>query len=1075
MLVCRLIFEWQTGIQEKSNQRPKTGRQTMGGTYSYPDGPDACEGVYGKCPKISSPNDEGLIILYSFWGLSALALLTFKVYRHHYSKLTRESEVVRVSRTSNALGIVKSSFAHPQDDPSSTPGTAISPLHPTENTNRKSLLAEDKDEEIYESTSPSSILQIPFKSDTFGSICYSLVNLISISWLLIFLVIIVDVYLDCQFRGVDCLCNYGSWPILGDYDTSANYFFTTWCLSTVWYLGIVIYRDQLRGWFMLPCSVAEATHMYVWSRDVISSDGEILSDEVPFIVQWLRKLRMDLTPKHLQDGHETIVEVLTSTDKSRFFIHETTRYTFDENTQLFRIPDLNVCGVTYTDFHSRIQGLSSTNSQLYLMKFGPNKIPFERNTILSLLSQEMISYFYFYQFVSYIVWFWFSYIFVASIEASVVLLGGVVSVYIQWNNERTISSLTEYETTVKVKRDGQWTLMSSNFIVPGDILTITQSHWIIPCDMVLLSGQCIMNESGLTGESMPVQKIPCPNENKEYDHSGSKYTLYAGTTILQTTGNIECLVTKTGTGTSKGQLISTILYPEKFIFKYEEELEVTICFLLLFGLVALPLSFYLQDHNGSSSSWITKWAYGMFTVSQIFSPLLPVALKVGQIRSSKRLSDQKIFCVNPRRIAISGKVNIFCFDKTGTLTKEGMEFSGVAICQHVVNQSSSSSTSLSPSTSSSPRPVLSSLQRDLSSARLPPHLMECMACCHSLVKFGENEFVGNEVEINMFRASKWLLIQDEQTDRTTVMSPNNHERYVLLKKYDFDHSRQTMSVIVEEQTSGSPKNKIVYCKGSFEKVEALCHPETVPLNFKHLAREYAMDGGYVLGFGYRSLPLESEHSYETMPRDDIEVPGSFNLLGLMIFRNEPKDDSRDAILHIREGVVRPVMITGDNAQCGQYIARSCCLVNEGSKILLGEFDASVGDVLWTFMVDSEDEKMRVKLQTSSILEMITAQNTVEYDGEVIELALTGNHSLGHLEYTTKQLDALLIHIRIFARTSPDSKSMIVRKFRQHGFIVGMCGDGGNVRLCTPTFSHIFSFEFSGLWCLTCCSCWHRFE
>jgi predicted P-type ATPase len=1005
----------------------------MGGTYSYPDGPDACEGVVGKCPKISSPGESGLIVLYSFWGFSLLSFVLFKIYRHYQtlSHNARESEAIQVSRLSNALGASKPSFSH--SPPTQVQEEIVSSLHPDgSGTTRKSLLPEENPEAIYESTTPSSILQIPYKVDTFGTICYSLVNMISISWLLIFLVIIVDVYLHCQFRGVDCLCNYGSWPILGNYDNSANYFFSTWCLSTTWYLFIVIYRDQLRGWFMLPSSVSQATHMYVWSRDVISSDSDILSEDIPIIVKWLRKIRMDLTPKHLRDGHESIVEVLTGNDGSRFFIHETTRYTYDERSQCFHIPDSDVCGSTYSDFHSHKNGLTSLNSQLYLAKFGPNKIPFERNSVLGLLSQEMISYFYFYQFVSYIVWFWFSYIFVASIEASVVLLGGFVSVYIQWNNERTISSLTEYETTVKVKRDGQWTLMSSNLVVPGDVITINQTHWIIPCDMVLLSGQCIMNESGLTGESMPVQKIACPNESKEYDHAGAKYTLYAGTTILQTTGNIECLVTKTGTGTSKGQLISTILYPEKFIFKYEEELEVTICFLLMFGLVALPLSFYLQDNNGSSSSWITKWAYGMFTVSQIFSPLLPVALKVGQIRSSKRLSDQKIFCVNPRRIAISGKVNIFCFDKTGTLTKEGMEFSGVSICSQVVGQQ---------------QPILSTLQRDISnSGMLPPHIIECMACCHSLVKFGENEYVGNEVEINMFRASQWLLIQDEHSELTTVMSPNKRDqRLTILKKYDFDHARQTMSVIVEDGF----KQKHVYCKGSFEKVEALCSSQTVPLNFKHIAREFAMDGGYVLGFGYRSLPEldpSSNQTYETMPRDEIEVPNSFTLLGLMIFRNEPKDDSRDAIIHIREGVVRPVMITGDNAQCGQYIARSCCLVNEGSQILLGEFDGSVEDVVWSFMVDNEDQSKTVKLSTNEVLQLITTQNTVIYQGEVIELALTGNHSIGHLEYTTKQLDALLIHIRIFARTSPDSKSMIVRKFRQHGFIVGMCGDGGNVSL-----------------------------
>lgn len=873
-------------------------------------------------------------------------------------------------------------------------------------------------------------------------------NLISISWLLIFLVIVVDVYLDCQFKGIDNLCNYGSWPIFGSYDTNAEYFFVVWVLSTLWYLGIVIFRDQIRGWFMLPCSMSDATHMYIWSRDIITSDNEILFEEVSIFVKWLRELRIKFTPKHLRDGHETIVNIITGTDNSRFFIHETTRYTYDEITKSFHIPlSKNICGNTYNDLHKSINGLTSLKSQLFLMKYGPNKIPFERKTILTLLSQEMITYFYYYQFVMYIVWFWFSYVFVASIESSVVLLGGFVSVYIQWNNEKIISSLTEYETTVNVKRDNQWTLMSSNLIVPSDIIKVTQNHWIVPCDMIILSGICIVNESGLTGESMPVQKISCPNELKSYenDNMNSKYTLYAGTIILEIKGNVECIVINTGTGTTKGQLIATILYPEKFIFKYEEELEVTICFLLLYGLVAFPLSLILQHQNGSSSSWITKWAYGMFTISQIFSPLLPVALKVGQIRSSQRLLKQKIFCINPRRIAISGKVNIFCFDKTGTLTKEGMEFSGISICQQVINQT---------------HPILSSLQKNISNnVMLSSHIIECMACCHSLVKYGENEYVGNEVEINMFRATEWILTQDIKSELTIVVSPTGNQNFKILKKYEFDHSRQLMSVIAEDQYG----QKYVYCKGSFEKIELLCQINDIPLNYKHIARQYAMDGGYVLGFGYRKLSSFeiSTNNFSTISRDDIEIKSSFHLLGLMIFRNEPKEDSRDAIKHLREGVVRPVMITGDNTQCGQYIARSCFLVNENSKILLGEYNTSLNNVIWTFMIDNEDENITpIQFNTSQVIDMITSFNTVVYEGEIIELAVTGNQTILHLQNINKQLDNLLIHIRIFARTSPDSKSMIVRQFRRHGFIVGMCGDGGNVfYIITILFFFLYYFFF----------------
>ena len=61
----------------------------------------------------------------------------------------------------------------------------------------------------------------------------------------------------------------------------------------------------------------------------------------------------------------------------------------------------------------------------------------------------------------------------------------------------------------------------------------------------------------------------------------------------------------------------------------------------------------------------------MFTITQVFSPLIPIALKAGQVRSTSRLLSKQIFCISPRHIPICGKINIFGFDKTGTLTNEG--------------------------------------------------------------------------------------------------------------------------------------------------------------------------------------------------------------------------------------------------------------------------------------------------------------------------------------------------------------------------------------------------------------------
>lgn len=73
-------------------------------------------------------------------------------------------------------------------------------------------------------------------------------------------------------------------------------------------------------------------------------------------------------------------------------------------------------------------------------------------------------------------------------------------------------------------------------LVPGDILVIPSHGCLMPCDAVLLTGNCILNESMLTGESVPVTKTPIPSSNdviyntKEH----ARHTLFCGTRVIQT-------------------------------------------------------------------------------------------------------------------------------------------------------------------------------------------------------------------------------------------------------------------------------------------------------------------------------------------------------------------------------------------------------------------------------------------------------------------------------------------------------------------------------------------------------------
>jgi cation-transporting ATPase 13A3/4/5 len=95
---------------------------------------------------------------------------------------------------------------------------------------------------------------------------------------------------------------------------------------------------------------------------------------------------------------------------------------------------------------------------------------------------------------------------------------------------------------------------------------------------------------------------------------------------------VEAAVIATGMDTSKGDLLAVILFPSAMVFKYDEEMPVVITLLLLYSVACFILAIDFQNKSGVVSTWVTKWIYCTSVVNQILSPLLPVALEVGQIQ-----------------------------------------------------------------------------------------------------------------------------------------------------------------------------------------------------------------------------------------------------------------------------------------------------------------------------------------------------------------------------------------------------------------------------------------------------------
>lgn len=601
------------------------------------------------------------------------------------------------------------------------------------------------------------------------------------------------------------------------------------------------------------------------------------------------------------------------------------------------------------------------------------------------------------------------------VQTCIILAAAVVRVALRLRAEYRVKAMAEYVDKVCVLRDGEWKEdISTGDLVPGDVFEIREKTQV-PCDAAILSGTVVVNESSLTGEAMPIRKFALHNDDSEYDMMGSSKnnTLFAGTLVSQVTpsadgkGRAYALALRTGISSEKGMLIHKILYPSPVSFIFNEHIKLAICILLAWGGVAFALSLWWMGRGN-----ITSWFYGVFIISEIFSPLLPASFTINQSVSAARLRAKKILCLDLPRINLSGKVRIFCFDKTGTLTREGLEFYGSVA---------------SPNDLSARFP-----ERIEDSLKMDRTLAMGIATCHAVTKV-HDQYIGNPVDIESFNAMKWELQPPADPSYLDTLTPpptdpnDKPEPVHVVRRFEFVHARASQSVAVLDPSNNHVH---VFLKGSFERVKNLSVQESIPAEYDQTAANYAREGCYVLALAHRDLGVlgqdVSMDAIKEMTRDELEQGCRF--AGFVLFRNMLKDDTTDAIAELKGGDTRVVMVTGDTALTGIFIARQCGMIEPNQRTLLG--DVVNGSLVW-HDVDSGAEE--------DVDTVLAADRNEEYN-KAVELAVTGRAF--QMLISQNKMRKYLLHTRVFARMTPSDKVQCVRLHMENG-VTAMCGDGGN--------------------------------
>ncbi|XP_038516108.1 polyamine-transporting ATPase 13A2 isoform X3 [Canis lupus familiaris] len=709
----------------------------------------------------------------------------------------------------------------------------------------------------------------------------------------------------------------------------------------------------------------------------------------------------------------------------RYYLFRGQRYVWIESQQAFCQASLLDNGRTCEDVHRSCSGLSLQDQAVRKTIYGPNVISVPVKSYPQLLVDEAFS-----------IGLWladryYSYalcIFLIS-TASICL-----SLYKTRKQSQTLRDMVQLSARVCVCRPGgeeEW--VDSSELVPGDCLVLPREGGLVPCDAALVAGECVVNESSLTGESVPVLKTALPEGPVSYcPETHRRHTLFCGTLVLQARAfvgpHVLAVVTQTGFCTAKGGLVSSILHPRPIDFKFYKHSMKFVAALSVLALLGTVYSIFILHRNRVPLNEIVIRALDLVTV--VVPPALPAAMTVCTLYAQSRLRSQGIFCIHPLRINLGGKLQLVCFDKTGTLTEDGLDVMGVV-----------------PLKGQAFLPLVPEPRR------LPVGpLLRALATCHALSRLQDTP-VGDPMDLKMVESTGWVLEEGPAADSAfrdqvlAVMRPPLQEAQLqgreeppvpvsILNRFPFSSALQRMNVVVAWPGAAQPE---AYVKGSPELVAGLCNPETVPADFAQMLQSYTAAGYRVVALASKPLPIvPSLEAAQQLSRDAVER--ELTLLGLLVMRNLLKPQTTPVIQALRRTRIRTVMVTGDNLQTAVTVAQGCGMVGPQERLVIIHAtppERGQPASLELLPLESPAAVNGAKDPDQA------ASYTMEPDPRSSHLALSGSTFGVLMKHFPKLLPKILVQGTVFARMAPEQKTELVCELQKLQYCVGMCGDGAN--------------------------------
>lgn len=595
----------------------------------------------------------------------------------------------------------------------------------------------------------------------------------------------------------------------------------------------------------------------------------------------------------------------------------------------------------------------------------------------------------------------------ASAILAIVVLNTILGIVQEQRAEQALAALKKLAAPEsQVLRDGHRSTIPASELVPGDIVFIEAGHYV-PADLRLLEAVNLrVDESSITGESVPVQKTAARVLEERVPLGDQKNTLFMGTMVAY--GRGKGVVTSTGMTTQLGLIATMLQHVEDEQTPLQSRLEelgktLSVGALALVGLVFAvslvnntriellfgePLNYLAQYRGEVVSVFLVAISLAIAAVPEGLPAVVTISLALGMREMIRRHA-------LIRRLAsveTLGSATTICSDKTGTLTQNEMTvtrlWSGGKLLEITgagydpVGQFLDAGSAVDLAGLSGPRTVLwlGALNNDAELERLPGEDGQSM------------RVIGDPTEGSLLVAAAkagayHVDLHKAYPRKSEVPFDSGRKRMITVHRID-DPRPEDISPFADQTSKGW---HVIAIKGAPDIVQGLCKftldvdGKVVPLTAEgRSAIADANDGMTrdalrVLGMAYR---LEKDVDHGVQP-EASRLETDLIFAGMLGMIDPPREEVKVALAQARRAGIRTVMITGDYPNTARAIAESIGLLQPGHKVSTGADVDRMDDA--TLMAEIEQTDVFARVSPEHKMRIVDA---LQANDEVV--AMTGD-------------------------------------------------------------------------------------